>query len=79
VSTVTVPSVVGLTLYQAWEALWAAGLVVTTSAYSYDPTAPLTSVLAQSISAGSIVQQGSNIFLTLSLGVAPVAVLVTVP
>ena len=77
--TATVPNLVGQPAYQAGQQAFAAGLTITTFLYATSPTVAAGSVISQSLTAGSVVPTGTNISLTISLGVATSPATTTVP
>jgi hypothetical protein len=68
----TVPSLVGLFLTPALTALVASGLLATLQ-QTYTPTALIGEIVSQNPAAGLTVPAGTNIIITMSVGVAPVA------
>lgn len=70
---VVVPNVVGEAQADAEDAIEGVGLVpdVVTA---YSPTVPEGDVISQSPTAGSVVEDGSTVTITISLGAAPVTV-----
>lgn len=72
--SVTVPNVIGLDFATEVVALTALGLTVRTNAGGYDPVIAAGDVLTQSIAGGTLVAQGTTIFLSESLGPQPATV-----
>ncbi len=73
-SQATVPSVVGQNKDAATKSLTDAGLTVGAPAYANDPTVPQDSVISVNPPAGSKVDAGSTVTLTISQGAGTVAV-----
>jgi beta-lactam-binding protein with PASTA domain len=69
---VTVPDVHGQNVYAASTALTNAGFVVAPVQSAYSPTAPVGSVLSQSLPAGAASPPESRVVLVISKGAAPV-------
>ena len=69
-TSVSVPDLSGLTVSQAKSKLSAQGLVLSTSvSYEYDSTVAKDKIIFQSYTAGSKVEKGTTISVTVSLGV----------
>ena len=69
-TSVSVPKLSGLTTAQAKEKLAAVGLVLSnTVSYEYDSTVAKDKIISQSYTAGSKVEKGTTISVTVSLGV----------
>jgi beta-lactam-binding protein with PASTA domain len=78
-TTITMPNVVGLQQYQAYEAINNAGFIINTNAYTSSNTVPQGYVIAQSLSVGTVTSPGTVVSLTISTGPATSALTAVVP
>jgi hypothetical protein len=76
-STTTVPSVINQTKSAATTSITGAGLVVGTVTSNYSSTVAAGNVISQNPVGGTVVNRGTSVALTVSLGTAPVTT--TVP
>jgi beta-lactam-binding protein with PASTA domain len=76
---VTVPNIVGLTSFNASQALWAMNCTAASPTYSYSNTVANGLVISQSIAAGTSVLFGTYVNFVVSIGPASTPVTVVVP